>query len=207
MSEYEMKQIQQRLQNHRSCREWQKQTPSEEMMEMARRIGVPLSEEMIAADYAQMPDSDALYRKYSEMYGDILDQHRPVQWFNRDIIPVLICRIIPKHFKVSETGDPNLIYELSQKIHRDFPNPLESDIEDYIKALIVCGEKKNYHLLSQIDFEYFHIASLIKVIPEYHNRNQEFRSLMKKLYLRYYDVPQQLFPEVYEEAQQEKYGH
>ena len=176
-------------------------TSNEEYFAKLREYDFDFSEEKIISDYESVKDAKSLDNMYYEQYGKYIDAHQKDRVVNSDVFMLLIDRIIPEHFNITETGDLYFIEEaIDQIIKSDLRSVSQKEIEKVLKALVAFSKKKDHHMLETtsdiIDLNVL-LKELIRVC---HNRNTAFRNLIKEMYECFEDMDPKIFPSVYREV-------
>lgn len=149
-------------------------------------------------------DIRTLDDSYYEQYGKDLDE-KNIPSLSSAVFMDLMDRIIPEHFNIEDTGDPYFIEnEINSIISTDLSSIGQKEIEDLLKALIVFSKTRDHHTLEDI-FESIDCGFLLReLIRLCHDRNAEFRKLIREMYECYDDMDPRILPSVYKEVQKNK---
>lgn len=182
----------------------QLETENDKIFKKLKEYGIDLSEEKIIEDYKRFKDVQALDDYYYEQYGEALDR-KNIPFFNSDVFIDLIDSIIPEHFDYEEIADPSLIENAANEIlSTDLRSADQKEIEKLLRALIAYSKTRDHHSLEDIS-EYMDFSYLLKeLIRVCHNRNSEFRNLIREMYECYDDMDPRILPSVYKEVQKNK---
>ena len=188
-----------RLRNERMA------TTNEQYFAKLKGYGIDLSEEKILEDYDRVRDVQTLDDTYYEKYGKSLDNNQKDKVVNSDVFMLLMDRIIPGHFDITETGDPYFIsVAVDDIINTDLRSADQYEIERILRALAVFSKTRNHHTLED-SLEMLDMNVLLKdLIRVCHNRNAVFRGLIKDLYECFEDMDPKIFPSVYKETQKSR---
>lgn len=179
-------------------------TTNEEYFKKLKEHGIDLNEERIIEDYKRVKDIRTLDDSYYEQYGKALDEQR-IPSLNSDVFMDLMDRIIPEHFEIDETGDPYFMENAANRIiSTDLRSIDQKEIEKLLRALVVFSKTRDHHTLEDT-FEFMDCGFLLReLIRVCHNRNAEFRKLIREMYECYDDMDPRILPSVYKEVQKNK---
>jgi len=177
------------------------ETSNEEYFAKLSEYGFEFSEKRIVEDYKRVKDTKTLENFYYEQYGRYIDDHQKDMLVNSDVFLTLIHRIIPNHFDITETGDPYFIERAIDDLYRnDLKKADQKEIEKVLKAMTVFSKTRNHHTLEG-SLERFDMNGLFSdLIRACHNRNPEFRNLIREMYECFDDMDPKIFPSVYREV-------
>jgi hypothetical protein len=174
---------------------------NEDYFKRLKAYGIELSEERIVGDYEHVQDIKALDESYYEQYGKYIDANQRDKVLNSDAFMLLLDRIIPDHFDIAETGDPYFIEAAIENIiNTDLRSADQKEIERILKALTVFSKKRDHHTLEDC-LKTFDLNVLLKeLVRVCHDRNTEFRKLIREMYECFDDMDPSIFPSVYREV-------
>ena len=176
-------------------------TTNEQYFAKLKGYGIDLSEEKIIEDYDRVRDVQTLDDTYYEKYGKYIDDNQKDKLLNSDVFMLLMDRIIPEHFNITDTGDPYFIsVAVDNIINTDLRSADQYEIERILRALAVFSRTRNHHTLED-SLEMLDMNVLLKeLIRVCHNRNAVFRGLVRDLYECFEDMDPRIFPSVYKET-------
>lgn len=174
---------------------------NEDWFAKLREYGISFSEERIIDDYKRVKDVKALDDSYYEQYGKYIDDHQKDKVLNSDVFMELMDRIIPEHFGIEETGDPYFIAAaINDVLKTDLRSADQKEIEKILRALTVFSKTRDHHTLEGI-LEMYDLNILLReLIRVCHNRNTEFRNLIREMYECFDDMDPRILPSVYREV-------
>jgi len=180
-------------------------TSNEEYFAKLKALGFEFSEERLIRDYDRVRDTKTLEESYYQECGQYLDRQDQDKVLNSDVFMTLLMRIIPEHFAIEETGDPFFIESAIDDLCRKDPKKTDQkEIEKVLKALTVFSKTRDHHTLEG-SLERFNINGLFNdLIRLCHNRNTEFRNLIREMYECFDDMDPKILPSVYKEVQKNK---
>ena len=176
-------------------------TTNEEYFAKLKEYGIDFSEERIVNDYEQVRDVRTLDDSYYEQYGKYIDDHQKDKLVNSDVFMVLMDRIIPDHFDITETGDPYFIEAaIGEIIKTDLRSADQKEIEKILQALIVFSKNRDHHTLED-SLDMLDLNVLLKeLVRVCHNRDAAFRKLIREMFECFDDMDPKIFPSVYKEV-------
>ena len=175
--------------------QYMKEAPIEQILSELKEQGITLTEDDIITKYNELKDieqvDNGFYKKFQRQWDNI---ERKGNWYDSDVQFSLVKRVIEKHFDTRLLADSWFIEDHMQYIENECPqDQIQQEYMQLIKQLIECAQFKNTHTLRDI-IKYYDINEFLKYyIKRCHNRNSEFKSLMKKFYESFDDADQSMY--------------
>ena len=179
----------------------QDHAPAELVLRVLNENGIPLTEQKILDDYAEVKDVGTLDEQYADQYEDRFDGtfQDETGFIDIDIFLPLIKNVLRRNCDITETGDSVFIGELEDDLMKKEKLKVipQKEVEDLIRTYINHSRIHDVHLLDDIDGLYDHNSLLIGFVKGCHKRNRQFNDLMTEFFNCYEDADPEIYPSLY----------
>ncbi|MCD7949471.1 MAG: hypothetical protein LUG12_04300 [Erysipelotrichaceae bacterium] len=176
-------------------KKYEEETSIEQYCLDLKKRGIDFSEEAVLSLYEMVQDVQTLwdyfYQKDERKWMNIDDQ--PHLSFNSDSLFTYIKRIVEKHYNIFDSMD---IYYITQNM-LDLENcPKKEFQQTFTHHLIILTNYANIHDIHKLSILIpdYDMNEIIKdYIKRCHNRNYQFKEMMKRFYATFHDADTSIY--------------